>query len=491
MMSDAVRGYLERPEGQLFDRKSGRIAPRDLAVHLIAFANADGGTLVLGIENDGRITGMEQHVARANQLIQAGFDFCEPSIRVEHTWLPCTNVDGAADRLLVLTVEPSDRVHAQTNGDAFVRVGDQSRKLGFEERLELHYDKGESRYDAEVARDATWDDLDGELLERYWSVLGIRGSLEDAFVARGLAKRRDGKLAITNAGILLFGIQPVHWFPRAEIRILRYDGTRRETGPRMNVVKDIIVEGPLPRLLPEAFRAIESQLRGFMRLAPDGTFRTTPEYPEPVWQEAVVNAVVHRSYSLYGIRVEIFIFDDRLEVISPGKLPGRVRVDNIREEHFSRNPRIVRVLTDLGLVGDVGEGVNRMYEGMAGADLPPPEFEDRAQTVRVTLRRARVPDTTPEPEPTDEPTRRVVHLPGNLAQTLNERQVAVLRLLRGQDRITTTDVMRLFPDVSDRTASRDLNELVKLRLLRRVGRTFGTYYHSDNTSYLLPSELEP
>src|SRR5262245_16607532 len=137
MTNDEVRGYLERPEGQTFDRKSSRIAPRELAAHLIAFANADGGTIVLGIENDGCVTGMEQHAARENQLIQAGLDFCEPSIRVQHEWLPCINVNGDADHLLVLTVEPSDRVHAQTNGDAFLRVGDQSRKLGFEERLEL------------------------------------------------------------------------------------------------------------------------------------------------------------------------------------------------------------------------------------------------------------------------------------------------------------------------------------------------------------------
>jgi ATP-dependent DNA helicase RecG len=183
--------------------------------------------------------------------------------------------------------------------------------------------------------------------------------------------------------------------------------------------------------------------------------------------------------------VEVFIFDDRLEVVSPGRLPGSVRVHNIRDEHFARNPRVARALADLGLVGDVGEGVDRMYEEMANADLPPPEFEDRGSSVRVTLRRAAV----AEPDPEVEPTQRVIHIPGNLAQTLNSRQVAALRFLRTHDRIVTSDLMRLFPHITDRTASRDLNELVKLRLLRRVGRTFGTYYHAEGATYRLPNEI--
>jgi ATP-dependent DNA helicase RecG len=287
--------------------------------------------------------------------------------------------------------------------------------------------------------------------------------------------------------VLLFATFPTHWLPRAEVRILRYEGVKPETGPRMNVVKDMMIDGPLLRQLPEALRAVDTQLRGFTRLAPDGVFRTTPEYPDFAWQEAVTNAVVHRSYSLSGMRVEVHIFDDRLEVVSPGRLPGIVRVHNIRDMHFSRNPRVTRVLSDVGLVRDVGEGVDRMFEEMADARLPPPEFQERDYVVRLTLRRSTV-EAPGKAPPRLEARQRVVHLPGNVARTLNARQIAVLRFLRTHDRITTADLLQMVPDISERTARIDLSGLVTLKLLTRVGRTRTTYYHAGGIAYLLPHE---
>lgn len=229
-------------------------------------------------------------------------------------------------------------------------------------------------------------------------------------------------------------------------------------------------------------------MRGFTRLAPDGVFRTTPEYPGFAWQEAITNAVVHRSYSLSGVRVEVHIFDDRLEVVSPGRLPGIVRVHSIRDMHFSRNPRITRVLADVGLVRDVGEGVDRMFEEMADARLPPPEFQEREHAVRVTLRQASMPDAATSTV-TPLSIGKEIHIPANLAQTLTLRQIAALRFLRTCDRITTLDLMHLFPNISDRTASADLMGLVRLQLLHRVGRTVGTYYHSGGIVYKLPNEV--
>lgn len=239
MLSDEVLDYIARPEGQFFDRKSARIQPREMARHLIAFANADGGTIVLGLEDDGRITGLGPYAGNINALLQAGLDFCEPPIRVEHEYLSCTTAAGEQDRLLVLTVRQSDRLHARTDDRVFLRVGDQSREMSFDERLELRYDKGDTHYEAVAVPDATLDDLDAALLEDYRLKIGIRGSGEDALIARGLARRRGQSLVINHAGILIFGILPTQWLPRADIRVLRYDSVKPETGPRMNVVKDM------------------------------------------------------------------------------------------------------------------------------------------------------------------------------------------------------------------------------------------------------------
>jgi ATP-dependent DNA helicase RecG len=192
---------------------------------------------------------------------------------------------------------------------------------------------------------------------------------------------------------------------------------------------------------------------------------------------------------LYGVPVEVLVFDDRLEVQSPGRLPGAIRVHNIRDSHFARNPRVARVLTDLGFVSDIGEGVDRMYDEMASAHLPPPEFEDANAEVRVTLRTAPAEAST-DLDPVAGPSQRIVHLPAVIARTLNPRQRAALQFLRTNARLLTRDVLEMFPEIRDaRTINVDLNELVKLGLLHRVGRTQSTYFHADGKTFLFPDEI--
>jgi ATP-dependent DNA helicase RecG len=112
---------------------------------------------------------------------------------------------------------------------------------------------------------------------------------------------------------------------------------------------------------------------------------TTPEIPAFVWLEAIVNAVTHRSYSLQGDHIRVTLFDDRLEVESPGRLPGPVRIENIRRTRFSRNPRISRTLADLRLVQELNEGMNRMFAEMALAGLPDPVLQQTDAGFKVTL----------------------------------------------------------------------------------------------------------
>ena len=130
----------------------------------------------------------------------------------------------------------------------------------------------------------------------------------------------------------------------------------------------------LRRWIPEA-----------VRLGPDARFAPEALIPEPVWMEALVNAVVHRSYSMGGDHIRVELFDDRLEVNSPGRLPGLVRPENIRETRFARNPRIARALSDLGYGRELGEGVNRMFEEMSRVGLPDPVYVQTSASVRVTL----------------------------------------------------------------------------------------------------------
>lgn len=373
------------PEGQYLDRKSASLAPKELAKHISAFANADGGIIVLGIEDDGRITGLTP--VQENSFRQAPADFLQvlPEYQVE-----CVSCNQKADnpKILLFHIRPSssDLIKFR-NGEAYLRYGDASRKLSGEQLLALEYSKGIRRFEERIVEDAVMDDLDPDLIREYKKLLSPSIATEiDILKARGLIKVDGEKIKITVAAVLLFGKNPTQFLPGARFRFLRYEGTETGVGTNINIIKDITIEKPLPRLLEEAKQVLSVQMREFQQLDKDGKFKKIPEYPEFAWLEGVVNAVVHRDYSISGDHIRVSMYDDRIEFSSPGKLPSIVTVDNIKETRFSRNPLIARVLTDFGWVRELNEGVKRIYLDMEAYFLEPPLFSEPGITVKLVLK---------------------------------------------------------------------------------------------------------
>lgn len=142
----------------------------------------------------------------------------------------------------------------------------------------------------------------------------------------------------------------------------------------MNVVKDVIFEGNVLKMITDSIAYLSTQIKEKTYLGKDGLFVTEEEYPKFVWQEIIVNAVTHRAYSISGTDIQIKMFDNRIVVESPGKLPGLVRADNIRHTHFSRNPKIAEFLRAFDFVKEYGEGVDRMCQEMEAKGLQGPEY---------------------------------------------------------------------------------------------------------------------
>lgn len=376
---DLAAHLLGLPEGQWFDRKSVRTEPRKLAESLVAFANADGGTIVIGLGN-GKVEGVDDHPKRLNDLMQAAVDFTEPTVPIRSRLYDCVRVDGAGDHLLVIEIPPGRTVYATHKDEAYLRIGDENRKLSFAQRRELFYDKSQSSFESEPTG-LGLHDLDHELLNAYAASLDAPDPLR-LLEARELAI--DGQLTV--AGALLFAEHPQRALPSAQLRVSRFQGTRRESGARQNLISDERLEGPIPALLDAARASVRRRQPTRRALAASGRFEDIGLVPEDAWLEGIVNAVVHRSYSVQGDHIHVDIYDDRIVIESPGRFPGLVDpAKPLAIKRFARNPRIARVCTDLRITQEFGEGIRRMFDEMRAAGLSDPLYRQTSGSVQLTL----------------------------------------------------------------------------------------------------------
>ena len=385
---DSINDLQYSTEKQIMDRKSAKIAPRDFSTPIVAMANADGGYLAVGIEDDGTITGIDAFEKNLNELLRVPFDFCIPSVEVENKIMDVVDCHGNPNHILRMHVLPSTRVIANQADEVYLRVGDKSKKLNFEQRLQLVYAKGVKYFEDEPVAGATLRDIDLEYVGKYIEKIGYTKGNAEYYLRHNndFVTGVDGEDKISTAAILLFGNNPQRFFPRARLRFVKYDGRKAEVGDRMNVIKDQTFKGRILDQVQNALAFVKTQIREYTKLGEGAVFQTIPEYPEFCWTELIVNAVAHRDYSIKGTDIQIKMYDDHFDVESPGLLPGIVRVNNIREFHFSRNPKIVELLTEYDLVKEYGEGVDRIYRDMEEAGLPEPVYRQSDFMLYATLK---------------------------------------------------------------------------------------------------------
>lgn len=363
-------------EGQYFDRKSARIKPKDILKPIIAFANAAGGYLVIGIEDNGEVTGFKMHGAHSiDEYKNISFTELKDTPLIVHSFIiPVKNNKNIDDEVLILSIQPSQtRVIKSQDGHVYLRFGDKSQELNYEQIIQLKYDKGEQFFEDEVVANSSIEDIDIDIVNNYKSIMHIDNlSIDEILKARYFLVNDH----LTNAGVLLFAKNPSKFLPQARLRFIRYDGTVSKVGKELNIVKEKTFDGPIPRIIKESKDFISTQFREFQFLDEDGTFKRLPEYPEFAWFEGIVNALTHRNYSIRGEHIKVIMYDDRLEIHSPGILPNIVTVENILNQRYSRNPRIARILSEFGWVKEMNEGVKRIYSEMEKSFLNDPIYSE-------------------------------------------------------------------------------------------------------------------
>lgn len=457
-------------ENKYFDRKSAKIKPSDLAPLISAFANAEGGTIVIGISDKTlEIEGIHQYgMDKVNEFIAIPKNGCKPMPQYNEEFLNVINSKGEEDQLLLLHIQPCvDQIVRTINDSTYLRIGDKTKELKGDDLRNLEYAKSTRHFEDEINRDASIEDLDEELISEYKEKLDASHlPTEQVLKARAFIKSQDGNNYLTNAAVLLFAKNISQFYPNCRVRFVRYDGNSAQVGTRMNIIKDKNIECNILKLIDETRLFISSQLREFTALDPlTGKFKTVPEYPEFSWLEGIVNAVTHREYGMSGRYILVTMFDDRLEIKSPGKLPNIVTVDNIKDTRYARNPRISRVLTDFGWVRELNEGVKRIYSDMADFFLDEPEYSEPEYAVKLTLKNNIIMRNIRQENRLE----RIIT--PEIWQQLDELEKSILTYLASKKTVTRAELCT-FTSKAPNTISARLNHLIKLNIIKRNGSKY-------------------
>ena len=324
--------------------------PDDLAASLVAFANTDGGQLVIGVRRDRTIVGVADADAEHRRVDMVAYNNCEPPLTVLQE-----SVEVEGKRVVVVNIpKGAQRPYRTNRGRYYIRTTSGRRDASREELLRLFQATESLYYDETPLPRLGLSDLDLDALDAYLDRTGQQElGDEPARLLRNWGLLADGHPTV--AGVLLFGREPQRHLPAAQINAARFSGT----DPAFEPLDRKDITGRLLDLIDDARRflhihlQVRHEIRGF---EPE----PRPELPEEALREAIVNAVAHRDYTVQGA-VRIFVFDDRVEFHTPGRPPNTVDEAAMRAGvHVVRNPRISTRLSDAGLVTRAGTGIRRI-----------------------------------------------------------------------------------------------------------------------------------
>lgn len=359
---------------------------QDVAEALVSFANADGGELLVGVEDDGTVTG----VPHKESLVEAMKDAYRTNV---HKDTPLSvplisDVSLEDNRVLYFSVSKSlNQVHLTSNGRCLQRADRENRPVPAEQIQSDRAELASREYDRAFVDGATIADINLHLVETVSAQIAPGYSPEKLLQYLGLAEYGDAGLRYRKASLLLFAKDISRWHPRCSVRLVRVKGSELRVGDQYNVVQDEPVIGSVIELIEDAWNTLRPHLAR-TRFGSSGIFRESLIYPEAACREVLVNAIAHRDYSREGTPIEVFIFDDRIEFRSPGGLLSSVslyKLASLKGLHDSRNVLIARTLRELGYMREMGEGIPRIFHAMSDFELVAPKLSSDRDSFTITL----------------------------------------------------------------------------------------------------------
>jgi ATP-dependent DNA helicase RecG len=415
-----------------------------------AFVNTKGGSLFVGVKNDSTLLS-------GGISDQAQQDVVSKTMQVLGINPVVTLHEHDGNDFLEVKVRPR-RPPVSVRGKYYQRVGNTTREVTGEALRRLFLE-GES-WDAVTDERYSLENIDSDEVMNFAQAARREGRIA-ADMEQGNMQQILERLnlimqgRLTNGAILLFGKEPQRYFHNAVVKIGRF---RDET----TIVADRTVTGNLFRQARETEEQIKS-LIGRRYEIPDDSFqrRDVWQYPLPAIREALLNALIHRSYFKMNVKIQIKIFDNSLRIFNPGKLPNGLEIEDLKKPHSSypRNELLADTFYRAGLIEEWGSGIQRIIGALNEEKLPEPEFEEQGNGFIIRFI-----------------DKELSKVPLDIPESLNDRQQAALDYLTKHESIDNSIYRELF-DITKRTATRDLSDLAKRGLIKQIGKTgTGTHY---------------
>ena len=443
---------LDIEESETIEFKESLSEIREIIETLSVFSNNKGGRILVGVDDQGHVKGMDIGKNTIESLANKIKRHTDPPL------FPSITVEAHEEKeILSIEVEESPIKPVFAYDRAFKRVGRTNQRLTSSEIRELSRVGVGYTYSAQIAKGATIDDISAEEVKSFVERAKERRGWTIDYANEGDFLRKMGLIdqeGVTIAAILLFGKEPQRFVIQSEAKCGRFKGTEPLEFEDFDVIGGNIITQ-----VDDLMKSIKKNLKLEVEIGDKPERIERWEYPLSAIREGIINAICHRDYGETS-NVQVRIFDDRLEIWSPGKLPPGITVDKLRREHESipPNPLIAKPFFLIGYIENWGTGTNRIIRECIEYGLPEPEFKETGTSVVITFRK----DTFSE-----EYLRRI---------GLNTNQVNAVMYLKAKNEITNTEYQRL-NGVSKPTASRELSDLVKKGIIERLGRTGrGTLY---------------
>lgn len=439
--SDEALQLAERVESHFYDKKSSSISGKKVQKISVAFANADGGEFIIGIADSkdepdpsNRWQGVK-NIESLNAHLQSIFEV-QPNLDLRYEFLKREDIGGYVLRVII---EKGSAVHKTADQTVYLRYGAQSLPVKDPQKItELSFAKGAVTFEDQLVSSIPPEQIvEAVELRSFLMDYSPKTDPLDFVLNQNLLDYKTWEPRVASA--LLFHGTPSAVIPRkCAVKITRYE-TKEDDPERDHLAEQVTIEGPMYQLIHTTVKTIERIMSSVKVWTSDG-LKSLSYPPEAIW-EVTVNAIIHRDYSISD-DVQVLIYDNRIEILSPGRLPGYVTVENILDARYSRNPKIVRTLNRYKEAPnkDLGEGLNTTMQKMKEWGLKQPEILEHNNYVKVIL----------------------PHIP------LAAPTEAILEFLRKNDRITNQQAREITGIKSENLVKIEFYKLRDEDLLERV-----------------------